>query len=525
MDEFESDDDWVELPDDVDAKKLDSKERKALGSDKFAAPSSKKLPINDANHVRNALARFNQTKGLSPAEKSAALAKIHRAAKKFGIKVDAAESDDVPLVQAMSLMAMSLEMPAVDDHPNRMPFTGILTRLDVPSDNPPHGTGGKKIILTRAAAEQALPSLLGMGVDLKHDFTGHSAQNKVGIITAASIDGDAINITGFIYCSDFPKEALRIQLNKADLGFSFEASNLAVASMADNPLTITKLSFTGAAILLKNEAAYTNTALAAAKAKEHEMDEIQEAVTKAVAAALEPLEAKIAAQAAEIDELKKTPEIKALEANRAMVEMCQPHIAACHAAADGMENNSPPIGMGVNGHVSHLRRIASHLGSEAANGRLPANFSNSGSAWAGADPTHQQAQHTEDDDVIIKDTPEFKELKASADKTAADLTASQAALAATNETLASMQTMLKDLKAQMDTQRAPPERKTVPPAIQAILARNGLADAAGEANGGAIPIAKIDAALAGLDTSQRMRIKTDLRRAGVIDFNDATGAR
>ncbi len=47
-------------------------------------PSEWKLPIHDASHVRNALARFNQTE-LPEAAKAAVHAKIMRAARKFGI--------------------------------------------------------------------------------------------------------------------------------------------------------------------------------------------------------------------------------------------------------------------------------------------------------------------------------------------------------------------------------------------------------------------------------------------------------
>lgn len=50
-------------------------------------PSESKLPIFDAAHVRNALARFNQIKGVSEEEKKKARTKIISAAKKFGIKV------------------------------------------------------------------------------------------------------------------------------------------------------------------------------------------------------------------------------------------------------------------------------------------------------------------------------------------------------------------------------------------------------------------------------------------------------
>lgn len=52
-----------------------------------SVPSSSKLPIFDASHVRNAIARFNQTKFLNSQEKSLAWSKIKSAAKKFGIKI------------------------------------------------------------------------------------------------------------------------------------------------------------------------------------------------------------------------------------------------------------------------------------------------------------------------------------------------------------------------------------------------------------------------------------------------------
>ena len=50
-------------------------------------PSSSSLPIFDAEHVRNALARFNQTNFDNPSQKKTAWSKIVRVAKKFGIKV------------------------------------------------------------------------------------------------------------------------------------------------------------------------------------------------------------------------------------------------------------------------------------------------------------------------------------------------------------------------------------------------------------------------------------------------------
>ena len=55
--------------------------------------SLRHLPINDAAHVRNALARLDQT-DISAEAKKAALKKIKAAAKKFGIKVTASAQID-----------------------------------------------------------------------------------------------------------------------------------------------------------------------------------------------------------------------------------------------------------------------------------------------------------------------------------------------------------------------------------------------------------------------------------------------
>jgi hypothetical protein len=49
--------------------------------------STWKLPIHDASHCRNALARFNQTEGIPEGEKAKVKAKIVAAAKRFGVEV------------------------------------------------------------------------------------------------------------------------------------------------------------------------------------------------------------------------------------------------------------------------------------------------------------------------------------------------------------------------------------------------------------------------------------------------------
>jgi cell division protein FtsX len=68
--------------------KLDTAERTKIPAKEFAFPNEEKEPLEDAAHVRNAIARFNQVKGVSEAEKDAAWKRIKSAAKKFGVEME-----------------------------------------------------------------------------------------------------------------------------------------------------------------------------------------------------------------------------------------------------------------------------------------------------------------------------------------------------------------------------------------------------------------------------------------------------
>ena len=512
------DDEAEELGLDIDAKKLNQKERDAIDSDKFAVPGKRKLPIHDAAHVRNALARFNQTKGLTPAEKSTAMARIRRAAKKFGIDVKAAEGfpGDMSMQVQFVVEAVGLDLPAVKDHPNRMPFTGVLTKVGLPSDKPPNGTDGKKVLLTHDAVEAALASLIGMGVDLAKDMDGHDVKSKVGLITDAVIDGEDLRIRGFIYAADFPQEALKIHMKQSQLGFSFEAQNIAVESLDDDPLVVKSCVFTGAAILMKDAAAYQTTSLAASAAKEHEMDDIKKAIADALATALAPVTDQLgkvaAAQAdltATVDDLKKAPpKVEATIAS--MCASVEPHAKNLEAAADQMEKN----GVGLHPHLGHVhfaRRMASSMRADAAQGKLPHEFRDSASYWASAD--HRGTQPTN-----VKETPEYKALQAELEtvKASAKADADKAAKEQA-DALASLNTKLADLTAKVEgrmTAGSQPDRKTIPAEITALLSKHGITAPEGE--DGKVSIAKIDEALAGVDLNQRMIVKTKLLRSGIV---------
>jgi hypothetical protein len=54
----------------------------------FAFPSKQKEPIGDAAHVRNAVARFSQVKGVSDSERDAAWRRIRAAARRYGVDIE-----------------------------------------------------------------------------------------------------------------------------------------------------------------------------------------------------------------------------------------------------------------------------------------------------------------------------------------------------------------------------------------------------------------------------------------------------
>lgn len=86
---------------------LDTRDRERLRDSQFAYIDRKgeeHLPINDAAHVRNAVARFHQTAFESMAAKERARHKILSAAKRYGIDID---RDDNVRKSTRSLRAAS----------------------------------------------------------------------------------------------------------------------------------------------------------------------------------------------------------------------------------------------------------------------------------------------------------------------------------------------------------------------------------------------------------------------------------
>ena len=76
---------------DVSGHPLETHERNDLPESTFAFPEERKEPLEDASHVRNAIARFDQVSDVSDDERDRAWERIKAAAKEFDVEIS--ESD------------------------------------------------------------------------------------------------------------------------------------------------------------------------------------------------------------------------------------------------------------------------------------------------------------------------------------------------------------------------------------------------------------------------------------------------
>ncbi len=175
--------------------------------------------------------------------------------------------------------AMALEMPEVKNHPNRRRFRGVLTVANVPSDRAPSGARGHKVMLTAEATERALPSLLGMAVDYAPELDRHDAKTKVGIITSADLrpikpttgllgtpraaagERHCLDVGGYLFERDFPEVVMEMARRRGQLGMSYEIADVRVVDTEAPVWVATDFKFTGAAVLLREKAAYQGTSM------------------------------------------------------------------------------------------------------------------------------------------------------------------------------------------------------------------------------------------------------------------------
>lgn len=465
---------------------LDKAARDALPAEHFAVPGKRKLPINDANHTRLAWDMVERTKDLSDEERSEARANIRRRAKELGI-----DTSDWHITATIAFEAMALDVPTVTDHPNRMPFSGVLTRIDQPSDAPPEGSTGKRTILPKAVAEAALPSLLGMAVDYRPGFEGHDRKRKIGLITGATIVGDAVEIEGFFYARDFPDECQQIKAEKGALGFSYEL-DARIRDLDADPWVIDYCVFTGAAVLYKELAAYRTTSLAAKAEQEFEMT--KEEMLAILAEANKPFADSLAALTEKVTKI----EAKGASLGGPIIDQVKPHVEACMACADAMD----AAGVGSHptmGHAAALRKIGRHMAVEAAMGKVPHIYNDH--SYFDASPEAAAAANA----AAIKEAT--KEIQAAADAKNAELAAS----------VADLTTKLTDLKASAFNGSTPPERATLPANVKTLLAKANIVET--DVKDGKLSTTQVNAILdaGNIHGQKAMEMKLKLRNDGLME--------
>jgi hypothetical protein len=212
----------------------------------------------------------------------------------------------VAQVMNLNMEAMALEMPEVEGHPNRLAFHGVLTLVGSPSRRAPSGARGHRVMLTQKATEEALPSLLGMALDYAPALDAHDARRKIGVITEAEIvplmprtaksevpqglkpdpqkilparlnpcpfkaagelesrqnPARQVAVSGYLYAHDFPDVVGELRAGHGTLGMSYEITDAIVVSTGSPIWTVTSFTFTGAAVLRRERAAYPETWIA-----------------------------------------------------------------------------------------------------------------------------------------------------------------------------------------------------------------------------------------------------------------------
>jgi hypothetical protein len=247
----------------------------------------------------------------------------------------------------VGIEALAVTIPAVVGHPNRRPFRGVLTQVDVASDRAPSGTNGRRVVLTRAAAEKALASLIGMGIGFTPQMDGHDARRKVGVITAAEIDGTALVVEGYLFARDFPEIVRELERGRNAMGMSYEIADARAEDPNADIWKLTDVTFTGAAVLKRSKAAYQNTSMELTKEKrmnEDKMTEVFQQAMERMAAAAEAMQQSVARIQAQHDELSARIEkiVAAVETEKteraeAPTRKTLPAVAAQLLAKNGVE--------------------------------------------------------------------------------------------------------------------------------------------------------------------------------------------
>jgi hypothetical protein len=80
------------------------------------------------------------------------------------------------------------------------------------------------------------------------------------LLTEADVVGTRLMVRGYLYARDFPEVAKSIEAQSPEaMGISYELADARVEDMRAEIWKLTRVTFTGAAVLLREKAAYRAT--------------------------------------------------------------------------------------------------------------------------------------------------------------------------------------------------------------------------------------------------------------------------
>jgi len=105
-----------------------------------------------------------------------------------------------------------------------------------------------------------------MAVDYTPELDRHDARRKVGIITSADMRAGAgraqeVDVRGYVFERDFPEVVREMRRRRSELGMSYEIADVRVVDTEAPVWVATDFKFTGAAVLLRDKAAYAATSV------------------------------------------------------------------------------------------------------------------------------------------------------------------------------------------------------------------------------------------------------------------------
>lgn len=175
------------------------------------------------------------------------------------------------------VLEFGLQLAAADPSSlNRRPMEGMLFPIDTPSEATPAVGPGLPLFVPRSVAMGLLNRVSGLPLDADDSLNKHANKQIIGVMQAASIEGNEFRVNGFLYDWSNPELVALISANKQSLGMSMNAMAKGSAREIEGRkvFCVDSLELMGANILRSSKATFTGTNLISASAKDTETIEL-----------------------------------------------------------------------------------------------------------------------------------------------------------------------------------------------------------------------------------------------------------